>query len=126
MLFRMLSIRACVRDLSQRLARSYGIRESYTIEEIRTAMDQWDMKLSYPAYAFALYAARPEFERLEPAIRGGRDYEEWRSDVRRRYRRLHDLSPEGIAVFARSYWTHLGVARSSVDLPDSFEKKSQR
>jgi hypothetical protein len=102
--------------------RAYGARDSYTVEEIRAVVRQWEMRMRYPAYAFALFATRGEFERLGDEIRRGRDYEQWRSDILRHYRRLPDLQLSSIAMFARNRWYHLSDARSNVPLPDSFER----
>lgn len=93
MIGRWFTIRACVRDLSQRLAREYGLRWPYTREEVDAVLRAWDMRLAVPAYAYAIYCTRGEFERLETRVRSGRDYDEYRRDVERQYPRLDGLEP---------------------------------
>ena len=121
-MFRGRSIRACVRDLSQRLARAYGIRESYTVGEISAVIDAWRMRLWHPEYAFALFATRAEFETLRGEVRRERSYEELRADVLRRNRQLPDLRLQSIALFARNRWYYLSETQSNVPLPDSFAR----
>jgi hypothetical protein len=117
---RYLTIRACVRDLSQRLARRYGLRDTYSPTEVDTVLKDWDMRLSQPAYAYAVFCSRADFERVDPGARGARDYEEYRRDVLSQYPRLASLNGREIAVFARSWWPW-SLTPSNVDLPDSFE-----
>ena len=112
------TIRVCLRDLSQRLARAHGVRDAYTPAEIASVLKEWDMHLSHPAYAYAIFCTRGDFERLDPAVRAGRDYEEWRQDVRRRYPRIDEISSRNVIAFARNWWPSFPV--TTIDLPDSF------
>lgn len=130
-LSRFFTIRACVRDLSQRLAREYGTRDEYTTEEVDSVMSAWNMRLAEPAYAYALYCSRSDFDTLDPSIRAGLEYEQARRDVLARYPQLERLGAQEIAVFARSHWRSglrfMGRTESSplMGLPDSFARGSQ-
>lgn len=82
------------------------------------------MRIPHPAYAYAIFCTRDEFARLDPNIRLGRDYDDWRSDILRQYPRLRSLDIHGIAAFVRSHWWGLSQLSSHVPLPDSFDPKS--
>jgi hypothetical protein len=129
-LSRYFTIRACVRDLSQRLAREYGLRDSYSPAEIDKVIAVWEMHLSVPAYAYALFCTRADFERLDSRVRGALDYDQYRGDVLRQYRGLEHLNGQAIAVFVASEWRSGlrfgGETEASplLGLPDSFARES--
>jgi hypothetical protein len=114
-----LTIRACVRDLSQRLARKFGLRDTYSVTEVDSVLEDWNMRLRFPEYAYALFCSHGDFERLDPRVREGLDYETCRRKVKGQYPRLENLNGRDIAIFARSHWWRQTL--SWVDLPDSFQ-----
>ena len=119
------SIKKCVRDLSQRLMREQGALASYSEAQVTGTIRSWRMRIRYPAYAYALFCTQDEFVRLDPQIRLGRDYDDWRQDVSRQYPRLSSLDPREIAAFAREEW-FFAQSLSPMPFDDSFEPRGRK
>jgi hypothetical protein len=82
---RYFAIRSYVWRLSQELARRFGTKSYYTLEEVTGAAQSSGSKMAFIAYAHAMFCKRADFEARYDPLRAAGTYDRLRARVSRSY-----------------------------------------
>jgi hypothetical protein len=121
-----LVLESYVRDLPQRLAREYGSRDSYSIEQINAVLSSWEMDREFEHYAYAMLATAEEVIAKRPQL--GAAYSDLRAEVGGKFfRGRASFTARDVLAFSRHHWNlppSMGVPVTEV--PSGFSPASDQ